>query len=75
MNDENQGLEAAEPPVSRASGSLLYARALELLQAVTEECEALNAALAFDEVTREQARVRVQNIHGLAVTPQVEEWS
>jgi histidine ammonia-lyase len=59
---------------SDARPSLLYARSLSLLATITEECEALNALLAADEITQKQARVRVQNIHGLAATPQVEEW-
>jgi hypothetical protein len=49
-------------------------RALSLLGVITSECEALSAALVADAITASQARVRVQNIHGLAATPQVEEW-
>jgi hypothetical protein len=54
--------------------SLCAARSLDLLREIAAEAEALNVALAADEVTQKQARVRVQNIHALAVTPEVEEW-
>ena len=46
--------------------------ALNLLNSIADDCELLNEALATGEcATLAEARVRVQNIHALAVTFQV----
>lgn len=59
----------------QASTQELLERAMSLLRAVAEEAESLNAHIAVHGTGAcNGVRTRVQNIHGLAVTPEVEDW-
>jgi hypothetical protein len=78
MSDPTSAQAALPPPESPslpARGVSVEARALGLLRAIADEAESLNEHIAVHgRGSCNGVRTRVQNIHGLAVTPEVEEW-